>query len=157
MAFEIERKFLVSLDKLELPESGQVIKQGYIGTSDKTAVRIRRAGDKAFLTIKGENKGSVRSEFEYAIPVEDAEQILEELCQRPFIEKTRYLIDYKGHTWELDIFAGDNAGLVVVEIELQSKDEVFEKPDWLLEDVTDDSRYYNSSLVDRPYKSWSTS
>ncbi|MEJ2749613.1 MAG: CYTH domain-containing protein, partial [Anaerolineae bacterium] len=106
------------------------------------------------LTVKGFNTGAVRREFEYAIPLAYANAMLDNLCERPLIEKTRYKVEFAGHTWEIDEFAGDNAGLVVAELELQSVDEDFEKPDWLGEEVTDDPRYFNSNLVLRPYTTW---
>ena len=154
MAKEIERKFLIDSSKIKLPANGQAIKQGYIATSDNTAVRIRVKGQQAFLTIKGENQGATRSEFEYPIPVADAEAMLAELCQRPFIAKTRYEIVHGEHIWEVDIFAEDNQGLCVAEIELASEDQAFEKPDWVTEEVTGDPRYYNSSLINHPYCRW---
>ncbi len=154
MAQEIERKFLVNMDKVDLPAQGLTICQGYIKTADKTTVRIRIMGDKAFLTLKGETKGISRSEFEYEIPVSDARQMLNELCTGPVVDKTRYLISYKSHLWELDIFAGDNQGLVVAEVELDSEDEQPELPGWVTEEVTGDKRYYNSNLLTHPFKNW---
>ncbi|MCR8922055.1 CYTH domain-containing protein [Dasania sp. GY-MA-18] len=154
MAKEIERKFLVDSAKLCLPENGVIIKQGYIATASKTAVRIRVKGEQAFLTLKGENRGAVRSEFEYPIPMADAQAMLTELCQRPYIDKTRYEIPLGSHIWEVDIFHGDNQGLCVAEIELGAEDEVFAKPQWLSQEVTGDARYYNSSLVKQPYSLW---
>lgn len=117
-------------------------------------MRIRVTGRKAYLTLKGENKGVTRTEFEYEIPVVDAEQIISELCTGPVVEKTRYLITYVDHTWELDVFHGDNEGLMVAEIELSREDERFEIPNWLGAEVSDDARYYNSSLLDHPFKNW---
>ncbi|MCV6609563.1 MAG: CYTH domain-containing protein [Amphritea sp.] len=154
MAQEIERKFLVDLKRLQLPEQGHPICQGYIPTADKTAVRVRIMGDQAFLTLKGENRGAVRTEFEYGIPVNDARQMLDELCKGPKIDKTRYLIRHADHLWELDIFAGDNLGLVVAEVELDSEDENPLLPDWVTEEVTNDPRYFNSNLLNHPYKNW---
>ena len=154
MAQEIERKFLVNMDKVDLPQQGLTICQGYIKTADKTTVRIRIMGDKAFLTLKGATQGISRSEFEYEIPVTDARQMLNELCTGPVVDKTRYLITHKSHLWELDIFAGDNEGLVVAEVELDSEDEQPELPDWVTEEVTGDKRYYNSNLLSNPFKNW---
>lgn len=154
MAKEIERKFLIKQTELGPLEGGAAIKQGYISTKDNTAVRIRVTGRKAYLTLKGENKGVTRTEFEYEIPVVDAEQIISELCTGPVVEKTRYLITYVDHTWELDVFHGDNEGLMVAEIELSREDERFEIPNWLGAEVSDDARYYNSSLLDHPFKNW---
>jgi adenylate cyclase len=154
MPKEIERKFLIDLNLLVLPASGEIIKQGYIQTASKTVVRVRRYGEKAFLTLKGENKGASRSEFEYEIPVVEAETILIELCQKPFIAKTRYCINVGKHIWEIDIFSGENEGLILAEIELSSETEAFEIPNWVTLEVTNDSRYYNSNLVNSPFKSW---
>jgi len=154
MPKEIERKFLVNLALLKLPENGQIIQQGYIQTTSNTVVRVRRYGEKAFLTIKGENVGASRSEFEYEIPVADAEAMLNELCLKPYISKVRYCVNYANHIWEIDVFAGDNAGLVVAEIELGSESEAFAMPAWVGAEVTQDSRYYNSNLVNNPFKNW---
>ncbi|WP_019528751.1 CYTH domain-containing protein [Dasania marina] len=154
MAKEIERKFLIDLSKLTLPSKGIVIKQGYIPTATKTAVRVRVKGEQAFLTLKGETRGAVRSEFEYPIPMDDAQAMLSELCQSPFVDKTRYEFPLGPHVWEVDIFHGDNQGLCVAEIELSAEDEAFAKPDWLGPEVTGDARYYNVSLVSLPYKLW---
>jgi len=153
MAQEIERKFLVYADKLPPLPQPIAIKQGYIPAQDAT-VRIRLSNEKAFLTLKGRAKGVTRSEFEYPVPVADAEAMLEELCMHPYITKKRYLIEHKGHTWEVDIFEGENKGLTVAEIELKSEDEVFEKPEWVAKEVSDDPRYRNAYLVKTPYKSW---
>jgi len=154
MAKEIERKFLVDLNKLGDLGSGVAIKQGYIPTADKTVVRVRLAGQAAYLTLKGKNRGLVRSEFEYEIPASDAEEIISELCRGPIIDKTRYVIEYSGHTWEIDIFHGENDGLVVAEIELQSEEELFDRPNWVTLEVSDDSKYYNSSLLENPFSKW---
>lgn len=154
MAKEIEKKFLVNLDKLSHSEGGADIKQAYIATTDNTVVRVRIAKDKAYLTLKGENVGITRSEFEYEISMKDANDIMAELCSGPSIEKTRYVITHKGHAWELDIFHGDNDGLVIAEIELQTEDEYFEKPDWVGGEVSGDPKYYNSSLLQYPFKQW---
>jgi len=156
MPSEIERKFLVNLDQIPLPSNGIEIKQGYLPLSEnvKTAVRVRIKGEEAFLTIKGENKGDTRQEFEYTIPVSEALELLEDLCHKPLIEKTRYEICVDKHIWEIDIFHGDNKGLVVAEIELADENDRFEHPNWLTEEVTDDPRYYNSNLLQEPYKNW---
>jgi len=153
MGTEIERKFLADLSQLgELPE-GSIIQQGYIPANGVT-VRVRTMGSKAFITLKGRTKGITRSEFEYEIPVEDAQAILQELCSPPHIEKTRYLIPYAGHIWELDIFEGDNEGLIMAEVELGSEDEAVELPPWVIKEVSDDRRYYNASLRLNPYQLW---
>lgn len=156
MPDEIERKFLVDLDRVPLPSTGIEIRQGYLPLSEctKTVVRVRTKGEAAYLTLKGENRGATRQEFEYAIPVSEACDILEDLCHKPLIEKTRYEISADNHLWEIDIFHGDNKGLVVAEIELKDESDHFERPDWLLEEVTGDPRYFNSNLLQMPYKDW---
>lgn len=157
MPIEIERKFLTqpNINWGDLAE-GVVYKQGYLSTGgdDQATVRVRIAGDSAFLTIKGQTQGISRREFEYAIPVEDALVMLDEQCQKPLIEKIRYHIPHGDHVWEVDVFSGDNAGLVVAEIELASESEVFAKPDWLREEVSGDPKYYNSSLIKQPFNQW---
>ena len=153
MAKEIEKKFLVDMVKLPTLPKGHIMKQGYVPTQGIT-VRARISDEQAFLTLKGRATGLTRSEFEYPIPVEDAQQILDELCAHPLIEKTRYLIPYGDHTWELDIFEGDNQGLIVAEIELDSEDEQFELPVWTTEEVSYDRKYRNSNLVAHPFCSW---
>jgi len=154
MATEIERKFLIDLDKIGRLQNGMAIKQGYVPTSTKTAVRVRVKEGKAFLTLKGANKGATRSEFEYAIPMADAEAMLAELCEGPIIDKTRYVIHHAGHDWEVDVFYGDNQGLVVAEVEMTSEDERVALPSWVTTEVTGEVKYYNSSLLANPYKSW---
>jgi adenylate cyclase len=154
MALEIERKYLVDLEKLGTLENGIRIKQAYLSTNKEAVVRVRVKNDKAYLTIKGSNIGVTRLEFEYEIPLDEANEMLDKLCQKPVIDKTRYLIDYENHTWELDIFYGDNEGLVVVEVELSSEDETIILPSWVKEEVSCDSRYYNSNLMKNPYKNW---
>ncbi len=157
MPDEIERKFLVNLDRVPFPSTGIEIRQGYLPLSEstKTVVRVRTKGEEAFITVKGENRGASRQEFEYPIPVPEALEVLEDLCTKPLIEKTRYEISADKHIWEIDIFHGVNKGLVVAEIELAEENDHFERPDWLLEEVTDDPRYYNSNLLQNPYKDWS--
>ena len=159
MAKEIERKFLVDKDafaSIKFEKSVGII-QAYIPRDNKVVVRIRIntwAGNReALLTVKGPNKGISRAEFEYEIPVDDAYEMFE-LCDDRMIEKTRYLVTYKGKTWEVDLFGGTNEGLLVAEIELDSEEEEFEIPDWITEEVTDDKRYYNSNLMDSPYTKW---
>jgi adenylate cyclase len=146
MAKEIERKFLVDKDKLPPLSNPQNIIQGYIPSSNAT-VRVRINNDKAFLTLKGKTKGISRSEFEYPIPIEDAKDILDELCIKPYIEKKRYNIHIGKHIWEIDVFEGQHEGLIVAEIELSSEDEAFEKPSWVIKDVSHDYRYKNAYLV----------
>ena len=154
MAVEIERKFLIDIQKFVKPHEGLIIKQAFLSSDKERVVRIRIIGDQAFLTIKGISSGMSRDEFEYSIPVRDAEELIENLCEKPIIEKIRYRIEYKNHIWDVDFFSGDNEGLVVAEIELQSEEEKFEMPEWLGEEVTGDERYYNVCLVSRPYLSW---
>ncbi|MCP4186007.1 MAG: CYTH domain-containing protein [Gammaproteobacteria bacterium] len=157
MPKEIERKFLIDLEQVELPSNGTEIKQGYFPVSKnvRTVVRVRIIGDEAYLTIKGENIGSVRSEFEYSIPVDEALEMLGNFCQKPFIEKTRFEIPNGRHVWEIDVFHGDNEGLVVAEIELNEESDEFDLPDWVSGEVTSDPKYYNSNLLIEPYKEWS--
>jgi len=153
MPDEIERKFLVVGDAWRAGAVGTRYVQGYLSRDPERTVRVRRAGDKAFLTIKGISRGISRPEFEYAIPVAHAEELLN-LCIRPLIEKTRTVVEYGGKRWEVDEFAGDNAGLVIAEIELKSEDELLDLPPWAGTDVSDDPRYYNSNLSERPFTTW---
>lgn len=154
MPEEIERKFLVKNLNLETLERGLIIKQGYLPTSNETVVRVRLYGDNAFLTIKGKSKGATRSEFEYAIPVSEAHQMIEELCGKSLIEKTRYKLKHSGLTWEVDVFEGQNEGLTLAEVELESEDQEIDPPSWIGQEVTHDPRYYNANLVVNPFKSW---
>ena len=155
MATEIERKFLVKNDSWrDLSTNSKQIIQGYLANTERGSIRIRIAGDNASLNIKSMTLGVTRSEYDYAIPTDDARTMLENLCMRPLIEKTRYYVKHGGHTWEIDAFAGANAGLVVAELELQSHDEPFERPPWLGNEVSDDPRYYNVCLIEHPYSSW---
>jgi adenylate cyclase len=117
-------------------------------------VRVRVEGERAVITIKSKSTGASRGEWEYEIPVPDAAELLERLCEQPLVEKVRHRIGHLGHTWEVDEFMGENAGLVVAEIELGSEDEAFEIPDWIGQEVTGDPRYYNSSLIRLPYSKW---
>lgn len=153
MPTEIERKFLVTGTEWRQGDSIRLC-QGYLSRAKERTVRVRLAGEKAFLTIKGISKGASRAEFEYEIPVVDAEQLLK-LCDGPLIEKVRHVVVYKGLKWEVDEFFGENAGLVVAEVELEREDQPFEKPDWVGQEVTHDPRYFNSSLATNPYRTWS--
>jgi len=154
MPKEIERKYLVA-DRSFLSQLGGVaFKQGYIATRDETVVRVRIEGERAVIALKGQNKGIARSEYEYEIPLADAEEMLAELCERPLIEKMRHTLDWAGKTWEVDVFAGENAGLVVAEVELDREDEVVQSPPWIGEEVSEDPRYYNANLVHNPYCKW---
>ena len=155
MGIEIERKFLVTGEGWRQPASAQTrFSQGYLSRDPARTVRVRRAGERAFLTIKGATTGASRAEFEYEIPLADAQALLA-MCEEPAIEKIRHLYEHEGSTWEVDEFLGANAGLVVAEIELQSEDQAFARPAWLGEEVTGDGRYVNANLAARPFKTWS--
>ncbi len=153
MGKEIERKFLVDLSLLNNLPEGLKIRQGYIPAQGAT-IRVRIMNDSAYLTLKGRSEGITRSEFEYPIPIDDAKDILEELCTPPIIEKTRHKINFGDHTWELDIFEGENSGLVMAEVELESKDETVILPPWVTKEVSGDKRYFNANLRINPYISW---
>lgn len=144
MAVEIERKFLVSGDGWR-GGPGRRLVQGYLSESGAATVRVRIDDGDAFLTIKGDDPGRSRPEFEYAIPLADAQDLLR-LCRRPLIEKTRYEVEHAGLVWEVDVFEGDNAGLVIAEVELDSAGQAVELPPWVGDEVTDDLRYRNSNL-----------
>ncbi len=155
MAVEIERKFLIKNDLWrELVISSADLKQAYIANLANATVRVRIADDKAFLTIKGPTVGISRDEFEYAIPVEDAEAMLRMRSNGVVIEKTRYKVRYINHIWDVDIFYGENDGLKLAEVELQTEDEGFHLPEWIGAEVTDDRRYANSHLAEEPYRTW---
>jgi adenylate cyclase len=154
MTSEIERKFLVVGDAWRHLTHGQRYRQGYLSTEAERTVRVRAVGNQGFLTIKGRTRGATRAEYEYPIPFDEAEALLNNLCLRPLIEKVRYAIPYQGMVWEVDEFLGDNAGLVVAEVELESETQEFVKPDWVGTEVTDDPRYYNANLVHRPFTRW---
>lgn len=150
---EIERKFLINTNIWKPSTKGHKIKQGYLSADPKRTVRVRIMDDDAFITIKGENVGIVRTELEYQIPKDDAEILMEMSLHSP-IEKTRYKEEYKGKIWEIDIFEGLNKGLIVAEIELEDENESFEEPEWLIEDVSLLLRYSNSNLSKNPYSKW---
>jgi adenylate cyclase len=155
MATEIERKFLVKDDSWrEDAEPGVRYRQGYLSSAKSCSIRVRVAGERGYLNIKSATLGVTRTEHEYPIPLSDAEEMLVDLCEGPLIEKTRYRVPHKGHIWEVDVFGGDNEGLVVAEIELDHPDESFELPAWAGEEVSHDPRYYNVCLVEHPYKHW---
>lgn len=154
MAKEIERKFLVKGDAWRSLAEGVSYRQGYLNSQKERTVRIRTVGEKAYLTAKGPTRGVTRTEFEYEIPYEDCLAMLEELAEKPIIEKKRYRIPAGSYVWEVDEFFGVNEGLILAEIELPSEDAVFEKPDWIGEEVSGDPRYFNSSLVANPYSVW---
>ncbi len=154
MPIEIERKFLVTGNAWRTGEAGVVFKQGYLNSRKERVVRVRTMGDRGRLTVKGLNKGMQRLEFEYDIPLNDALQLLKELCEKPIIEKTRYFRNYEGLLWEVDEFHGENEGLIVAEVELGSEDQRVPLPPWIGEEVTDDARYFNSNLIQHPFKDW---
>jgi CYTH domain-containing protein len=154
VAKEIERKFLVKGDDWRALAAGTRYRQGYLSTVKERTVRVRTIGDKGYLTIKGVTVGATRVEYEYEIPVADANEMLDGLCERPIIEKDRYKIPAGDDTWEVDEFLGVNQGLVVAEIELQSEEQSFARPDWVGGEVTDDPRYFNANLIAHPFSSW---
>jgi len=154
MPQEIERKFLLANDEWKAEVDRTVaMKQGYLNSDKERTVRIRIAGERAFLTIKGPVTGVTRPEFEYEVPINDGLSMME-LCEQPVIEKMRNYVDARTHTWEIDVFFGENLGLVVAEIELTSEIEDFVAPSWLGIEVSSDSRYFNSSLISNPFSSW---
>ena len=154
MGQEIERKFLVVGDAWRHQAQGEVMCQGYIPTQDARTVRVRRVGDRAYLTLKGPAVGLVRPEFEYPIPVDDAQTILDTLCQPPLIAKTRYRLPLGDILWEIDEFWGDNEGLIMAEVELTHAEQAVDLPDWIGLEVSGDIRYYNSYLAQNPFKTW---
>lgn len=155
MGIEIERKFLVINDLWRNEaDAGLDVIQGYFTTNRDCSIRIRLSGDKANLNIKSATLGITRTEYDYAIPAADAREMLDHLCSKPLIEKKRYHVRHGRHLWEVDVFSGANAGLVVAEIELAHNDEPFLKPDWVGTEVSDDHRYYNVCLVQHPYIQW---
>lgn len=154
MGVEIERKFLPLDNSWKRLADGTAYRQGYLCADKERTVRVRTAGDQGFITVKGASVGLARLEYEYKIPVGDADTLLDKLCRKPLIEKHRYKIDYRGFTWEVDEFSGENEGLVVAEIELESETQAFEKPDWIGQEVTGDPRYFNANLIHCPYSKW---
>lgn len=155
MACEIERKFLVRETLWQKPGQGVRIVQAYLHTAPDLTIRLRIAGGRGFLTLKGFCSGCSRSEYEYPIPAGDAESMLREFPVSDLVRKTRYLCPYGAHVWEVDVFEGENAGLIVAEIELKSETETFAAPPWLDREVTGDHRYSNSALAVTPYRAWS--
>ena len=155
MAVEIERKFLVrGKSWRSAVESQARVLQGYLASDAKVTVRVRVTGAAAYLTIKGATSGISRSEYEYRIPVEDAQAMLRDLAMYPPIDKMRYRVRFGDHLWDLDLFAGENEGLAMAEVELGSEDEIFEVPEWAGDEVTGDPRYYNANLARHPFKRW---
>lgn len=153
MGSESEKKFLLKSD-FPKPDGGHHIRQGYLNRAKERTVRVRTMDDTAFLTIKGPPVEGTNPEFEYAIPPADANLMLDSLCEKPLIEKTRYRIEHEGFTWEVDTFHGENEGLVFAEIELDHPDQDFDKPSWIGEGVTGDKRYFNSRLSETPFREW---
>jgi len=155
MGVEIERKFLVANDGWRVgADEGTPLVQAYIHIADVCSVRVRRQGDEARLTIKGGDGTIERQEFEYPIPVADAEAMIASLCMRPVLRKRRFKVPVGRHTWEVDVFEADNAGLVMAEVELGSVDEAFERPAWVGQEVSGDPRYLNAALVSAPWPTW---
>jgi adenylate cyclase len=154
MGVEIERKFLVAGDAWRALGTPVLLRQGYLSSDPDRTVRVRVEDGGGTMTIKGRSVGATRAEWEYPIPLADANALLDRLCQQPLIEKYRSRITLGAHTWEVDEFLGANAGLIVAEIELASEDQAFDKPEWIGAEVTHDKRYFNSSLIRHPFSGW---
>ena len=154
MGIEIERKFLLAGDGWRTLGTATLLRQGYLCADPTRTVRVRIEGEQGVLTIKSKSEGASRGEWEYPIPVADAVELLDRLCEQPLIEKYRHRIAVGAHVWEVDEFLGANAGLVVAEIELATEDEAFDLPQWVADEVTGDARYYNSNLIKQPFSSW---
>lgn len=156
MATEIERKFLVDAHRLPSLPIGQMVKQGYIRTESFISVRARIKGLQGFLTVKGPSSedGLSRLEYEYPIPLDDAHSIIDNFCDGGIVEKTRYEIPYGGWIWEVDFFTGANSGLIMAEVELTASDLIIQIPDWAIQEVTGDIRYYNLRLAESPWSEW---
>jgi len=152
---EIERKFLVIGGAWRNSvESSEHFRQGYLVTGPQRAVRIRASARRAWLAVKAATDGIERIEYEYPVPLPDANHMLDAVCLQPVIEKTRHWVRHGGLVWEIDVFEGENSGLVVAEVELQSEGQSICLPDWVGEEVSDNAKYYNASLVDHPYRRW---
>ena len=157
MALEVEFKFLVADAGWQRDaDAGVPMRQGYLANRDRLSIRVRIAGDQAWLNVKHAESLTVRHEYEYAIPLADAEALLATACTGPLVEKTRYRVPYAQHVWEVDVFHADNDGLVLAEIELDAPDESFERPAWLGQDVSNDARYLNQNLAQHPYRGWAS-
>ena len=154
MGRETERKFLVRGDAWRGLAQGVMYRQGYLNSSKECTVRVRMAGDRAFLAVKGITVGATREEYEYAIPCTDAMAMLATLAEKPLVEKKRYTIPFAGMDWEVDEFFGENQGLIVAELELHREDQPVLKPEWIGDEVTGDPRYYNSNLAKQPFSKW---
>ena len=153
MNIEIERKFLVNRDNWSPKVKGVLYRQNYLSITDQSVVRVRIKGIEATLTVKSSGTGLTREEYQYEIPVKDAEKLLR-LCPHKSIKKIRYKIDDQGHRWDVDEFKGENGGLLLAEVELESETEAVILPEWIGEEVTGDPRYYNATLIQNPFKSW---
>lgn len=155
MAIEIERKFRVINDGWRVAvDSSTLLRQGYLANTSRASIRVRLAGDSAWLSVKAMTPGRARSEFEAGIAAVDAHEMLTRLCEGLLIEKWRHIVSHAGDRWEVDEFLGDNAGLIIAELELDSEEQDFARPAWLGEEVTDDQRYYNFRLSQHPYRQW---
>lgn len=155
MAKEIERKYLLKNDlwKDHILKSEHYV-QAYLSNNKQCSIRIRISGDKADLNIKSMTIGIMRDEYEYSIPIEDARKMVDTLCHKPCIEKTRYFVEHTGKTWEIDVFEKENQGLVVAEVELNNADEEIQLPEWVGLEVTEEPKYYNVCLLQHPYSEW---
>ena len=155
MSDPTQLKFLVVDDswRAEVTKATRIV-QGYLARTGRVTLRVRVKGEAGFVTIKGETRGISRSEFEYPIPLADARAMLDGLADGPVVDKVRHLVPVGGHTWEVDVFEGANAPLVMAEVELGDPDEPFELPSWAGQDVSDDARYYNANLAQAPYSTW---
>ena len=155
MAIEIERKFRLASEAWRVEVSQKtLLRQGYLANTTRASVRVRLAGESAWLSVKAMTRALARAEYEVAIPVPDASDMLDRLCEGPLIEKWRHIVIYQGSEWEIDEFLGENAGLTIAELELATEDAVFARPPWLGVEVTHDERYYNFRLAQRPYRHW---
>ena len=154
MGVEIERKFLLAGDGWRKLGEPVLLRQGYLSSNPDRTVRVRIEGATGTMTIKGRSVGATRSEWEYEIPLDEAGELLDRLCEQPVIEKHRRRIAFGAHIWEVDEFLGANQGLVVAEIELEFEEQQFDKPEWIGEEVTHDRRYFNSSLIRQPFSAW---
>lgn len=154
MGIEIERKYLLNGTDWKAGAEGFFVRQGYLSTNQEHTVRVRTIGEEGCLTIKGPTHGVSRLEFEYSIPIAEANRMLEELCPHPLIEKTRYRIRHGDLVWEVDEFSGNNEGLIVAEVELSHEDEATSLPEWIGEEVSGDPRYFNSNLSVHPFTEW---
>lgn len=155
MAIEIEHKFLLANDDWrDLVSHSVKYRQGYLSSQPTSSIRVRTSDDHAWLNIKSATIGNQRHEYEYEIPLADANEIINNLCRKPLIEKTRYFVTVDAHLWEIDEFEGENQGLVVAEIELENASQSFSKPTWIGLEVTKDLRYYNNNLAIHPYSEW---